>query len=91
MLGVFGSGRRVEDVSREEVREACRVAMLDGWVNGLDMGYDTVLSGSGGTEEQDGSVTLSGECANDWHLPVPESVIPKFSFLVSSLPSVCLH
>jgi len=59
-LGVVGSGRRVEDVSREEVREACRIAMLEGWVNGLDMGYDTVLSGSGGAEEQDGGITLSG-------------------------------
>jgi len=59
-LGVVGSDRRVEDVSREEVREAGRIAMLDGWVNGLDVGYDTVLSGSGGTEEQDGGITLSG-------------------------------
>ena len=59
-LGAVGSGRRVEDVSREEVREACRIAMLEGWINGLDAGYDTVLAGSGGAEEQDGGVTLSG-------------------------------
>ena len=59
-LGAVGSGRRVEDVSREEVREACRIAMLEGWINGLDAGYDTVLAGSGEAEEQDGGVTLSG-------------------------------
>jgi len=59
-LGVVGSGQHVEDVSHEEVREACRIAMLKGWVNGLDVGYDTVLSGSGGAEEQDGGITLSG-------------------------------
>ncbi|KAL4066261.1 P-loop containing nucleoside triphosphate hydrolase protein [Scleroderma yunnanense] len=59
-LGAVGSGRRVDDVSREEVREACRIAMLEGWVSGLDAEYDTILAGSGGAEELDGGVTLSG-------------------------------
>ncbi|KAI6039143.1 P-loop containing nucleoside triphosphate hydrolase protein [Pisolithus marmoratus] len=60
-LGAVGSGRRVEDVTREEVIEACRMAMLEGWVTGLDHGYDTLLAGTG-SEEGEGAlgVTLSG-------------------------------
>jgi len=85
-LGVVRSGRRVEDVSREEVCEACRIATLEGWVNGLDTGYENVLAGSGGAEEQDGGVTVSRECANDSHLSVPESMIPKFSFSTNQCP-----
>ena len=59
-LGAVGSGQCVEDVSREEVCETCQIAVLRGWINGLDAGYDTVLAGSGEAEEQDGGVTLSG-------------------------------
>ncbi|KAH7883108.1 P-loop containing nucleoside triphosphate hydrolase protein [Phlebopus sp. FC_14] len=60
-LGAVGSGRRVEDVSRAEVEEACRVAMLEGWVLSLDAGYETLLAGSGATNEENGSgVVLSG-------------------------------
>ncbi|KAG2130150.1 P-loop containing nucleoside triphosphate hydrolase protein [Suillus bovinus] len=46
-LGAVGKGKRSEDVSRAEVEEACRVAMLESWVVGLDQGYDTLLSGTG--------------------------------------------
>lgn len=60
-LGAVGSGRRVEDVSREEVIEACRMAMLEGWITGLDQGYDTPLAGTGNAEgEEAHGVTLSG-------------------------------
>ncbi|KAI6096138.1 P-loop containing nucleoside triphosphate hydrolase protein [Pisolithus sp. B1] len=60
-LGAVGSGRRVEDVSREEVIEACRMAMLEGWVIGLDQGYDTPLAGTGNAEgEEAHGVILSG-------------------------------
>lgn len=60
-LGAVGSGRRVEDVTREEVVEACRMAMLEGWVAGLDQGYDTLLAGTGNEEgEEAHGVTLSG-------------------------------
>jgi ATP-binding cassette subfamily B (MDR/TAP) protein 1 len=46
-LGAVGKGKRPEDVTRAEVEEACRVAMLESWVVGLDQGYDTLLSGTG--------------------------------------------
>jgi ATP-binding cassette subfamily B (MDR/TAP) protein 1 len=46
-LGTVGRGRGSGDVSRVEVEEACRVAMLESWVLGLDQGYDTLLSGTG--------------------------------------------
>ena len=46
-VGTVGRGKRSEDISRGEVEEACRVAMLESWVQGLDQGYDTVLSGTG--------------------------------------------
>ncbi|KAF9237819.1 P-loop containing nucleoside triphosphate hydrolase protein [Melanogaster broomeanus] len=59
-LGAVGSGRRAEDVTREEVEEACRVAMLEGWVWGLEATYDTVLSGSGENGKEEGGVVLSG-------------------------------
>ncbi|KAG6328892.1 hypothetical protein ID866_10197, partial [Astraeus odoratus] len=64
-LGAVGSGRRVEDVTREEVVEACRMAMLEGWISGLDKGYETVLAGSGSGKDEDGmmadgGITLSG-------------------------------
>lgn len=46
-LGTVGNGKRVEDVTRAEVEEACRVAMLESWVTGLDQSYETLLSGTG--------------------------------------------
>ncbi|KAJ8596855.1 hypothetical protein M405DRAFT_804734 [Rhizopogon salebrosus TDB-379] len=46
-LGTVGRGKRSQDVSRGAVEEACRVAMLESWVLGLDQGYDTLLSGTG--------------------------------------------
>ncbi|KAG1721099.1 hypothetical protein EDB19DRAFT_1917511 [Suillus lakei] len=46
-LATVGKGKRSEDVSRAEVEEACRVAMLESWVGGLDQGYETLLSGTG--------------------------------------------
>ncbi|KAG1805465.1 P-loop containing nucleoside triphosphate hydrolase protein [Suillus subaureus] len=46
-LGAVGKGKRPEDVTRAEVEEACRVAMLESWVVGLDQGYETLLSGTG--------------------------------------------
>lgn len=58
-LGAVGSGRRIEDVTRTEVEEACRIAMLEGWVTDLEDGYDTVLAGSGNAL-QEGGLTLSG-------------------------------
>ncbi|KAF9225024.1 hypothetical protein BS17DRAFT_752105 [Gyrodon lividus] len=59
-LGAVGSGRRAEDVTRAEVEEACRVAMLEGWVLGLEAGYETVLAGSGDNTQEEGGVVLSG-------------------------------
>jgi ATP-binding cassette subfamily B (MDR/TAP) protein 1 len=59
-LGAVGSGRRAEDVTRAEVEEACRVAMLEGWVLGLEAAYETVLAGSGDNGKEEGGVTLSG-------------------------------
>ncbi|EGO01278.1 hypothetical protein SERLA73DRAFT_50377 [Serpula lacrymans var. lacrymans S7.3] len=47
-LGAVGAGRNAVDVRREEVEEACRVAMLESWVGGLEAGYETLLSGGGG-------------------------------------------
>ncbi|KAG0696805.1 P-loop containing nucleoside triphosphate hydrolase protein [Suillus ampliporus] len=46
-LGTVGKGKRPEEVSRAEVEEACRVAMLESWALGLDQGYETLLSGIG--------------------------------------------
>ncbi|KDQ51622.1 hypothetical protein JAAARDRAFT_40847 [Jaapia argillacea MUCL 33604] len=43
----LGGGRRPEDVTREEVVEACRVALMYEFVRDLPDGYDTML-GSGG-------------------------------------------
>ncbi|KAG1741809.1 uncharacterized protein EDB91DRAFT_1129477 [Suillus paluster] len=45
-LGTVGKGKRTEDVSRGEVEEACRVAMPESWVLGLDQSYETLLSGT---------------------------------------------
>ena len=91
-LGAVGSGRRVEDVSREEVREACRIAMLEGWINGLDMGYDTILAGSGGAEELDGGVTLSGGMRQRLALARARIRDPQVLILGKFLfPSVRLH
>lgn len=59
-LGAVGSGRRVEDVTHAEVEEACRLAMLEGWVMGLEAGYETVLAGSGEDGDTEGGVILSG-------------------------------
>ena len=59
-LGAVGSGRRVEDVTRAEVEEACRLAMLEGWVLGLEAGYETILVGSGESTDAEGGVVLSG-------------------------------
>ncbi|KAH7906382.1 P-loop containing nucleoside triphosphate hydrolase protein [Hygrophoropsis aurantiaca] len=57
-VGVVGKGRRAEDVSRGEVEEACRVAMLESWVADLEHGYDTLLGGGIGAGE--GGIQLSG-------------------------------
>lgn len=48
-MGLAGSpsGRRPEDVTREEVIAACRVALMHEFVRDLPGGYDTML-GSGG-------------------------------------------
>jgi ATP-binding cassette, subfamily B (MDR/TAP), member 1 len=48
-MGLAGSpsGRRPEDVTREEVIAACRVALMHEFVRDLPDGYDTML-GSGG-------------------------------------------
>ncbi|KAG6331232.1 hypothetical protein ID866_7854, partial [Astraeus odoratus] len=64
-LDVVGSGRRVEDVTREEVVGARRMATLEGWISGLDKEYETVLGGSGSGKDEDGmisddGITLSG-------------------------------
>lgn len=59
-LGAVGSGRRVENVTHAEVEEACRLAMLEGWVLGLDAGYETVLAGSGVSNDAEDGVVLSG-------------------------------
>ena len=59
-LGAVGSGRRVEDVTCAEVEEACRLAMLEGWVLGLEAGYETILVGSGENTDAGGGVVLSG-------------------------------
>ncbi|KAG1847029.1 hypothetical protein DFJ58DRAFT_730358 [Suillus subalutaceus] len=39
-LATVGRGKRTEDVTRGEVEEACRVAMLESWVTDLDQGYE---------------------------------------------------
>ncbi|KAF8452773.1 P-loop containing nucleoside triphosphate hydrolase protein [Boletus edulis BED1] len=59
-LGAAGSGRNVEDVTRVEVEEACRLAMLEGWVLGLEAGYETILVGSGESTDAEGGIVLSG-------------------------------
>ena len=59
-LGAVGSGRRVEDVTRAEVEEACRLAMLEGWVSGLEAAYETILVGSGESGGAEGGIVLSG-------------------------------
>lgn len=59
-LGAVGSGRRVEDVTHAEVEEACRLAMLEEWVSGLEAGYDTILVGSGENSDAEVGVVLSG-------------------------------
>jgi ATP-binding cassette, subfamily B (MDR/TAP), member 1 len=48
-MGLAGSlsGRRPEDATREEVMEACRVALVHEFVRDLPDGYDTML-GNGG-------------------------------------------
>jgi ATP-binding cassette subfamily B (MDR/TAP) protein 1 len=37
-LASVGRGKHTEDATRAEVEEACRVAMLESWVTGLDRG-----------------------------------------------------
>jgi ATP-binding cassette subfamily B (MDR/TAP) protein 1 len=48
-MGLAGSpsGRRPQDVTREEVMEACRIALMHEFVRDLPNGYDTLL-GNGG-------------------------------------------
>ncbi|GAA5977439.1 hypothetical protein JCM10908_004980 [Rhodotorula pacifica] len=43
-----GSTRSVQEVSREEVIAACRVALLHDFIRDLPLGYDTSLSGEQG-------------------------------------------
>jgi ATP-binding cassette subfamily B (MDR/TAP) protein 1 len=55
-MGLAGAGvdsktgilRRPRDVTREEVEEACKMAMIHDFIIGLPEGYDTVL-GTGGS------------------------------------------
>jgi ATP-binding cassette subfamily B (MDR/TAP) protein 1 len=49
-MGIVGSGtgRKVGDVSREEVERACKMAMIHDFIIGLPEGYDTKL-GTGGS------------------------------------------
>ncbi|KAH8833741.1 P-loop containing nucleoside triphosphate hydrolase protein [Flagelloscypha sp. PMI_526] len=46
-MGLVGSGRRPEDVSREDVINACRAALIHDFIRDLPDGYDTKL-GPGG-------------------------------------------
>jgi len=46
-LAAPGSGRRPEDATREEVIEACRVALMHEFIRDLPEGYDTQLGHSG--------------------------------------------
>ncbi|EIW79967.1 hypothetical protein CONPUDRAFT_126411 [Coniophora puteana RWD-64-598 SS2] len=56
-VGAVGRGGRAEDVEVKQVVEACRMAMLESWVGGLEEGYETVVSGGSGGGE---GVQLSG-------------------------------
>ena len=49
-IGIVGSGegKKLEDVSREKVIEACRMALIHDFVRDLPEGYDTWLSGAKG-------------------------------------------
>ncbi|KAJ8496097.1 hypothetical protein ONZ45_g12592 [Pleurotus djamor] len=62
VAAVFGLPERV---TREQVVDACRKALLHEFINGLADGYDTILGGSEGTmedgeEKKVNGVTLSG-------------------------------
>ena len=66
--------------------------MFERWINNLHGGYDTVLAGSGGAEDQNGEVTLTGGM-RQWlalaraHNREPDVLILDASFF----PSVCLY
>ncbi|KAF9531240.1 P-loop containing nucleoside triphosphate hydrolase protein [Crepidotus variabilis] len=45
-------------VTREEVEDACRMALLAEWVGGLEAGLDTILGGV--SENEQGGIQLSG-------------------------------
>jgi ATP-binding cassette subfamily B (MDR/TAP) protein 1 len=64
VMGLAGSpsGRRPEDVTREEVIAACRVALMHEFVRDLPDGYDTML-GNGGAN----FLVVRN---SDWQLPV---------------------
>lgn len=49
-MGVVGngSGKAIADVTREQVVEACRAALIHDFIRDLPEGYDTVLSGDKG-------------------------------------------
>jgi ATP-binding cassette subfamily B (MDR/TAP) protein 1 len=51
-LATVGRSKQTEDATRGEVEEACRVAMLESWVTGLDQGYETLLSSIGAADIQ---------------------------------------
>ncbi|KAG1740123.1 P-loop containing nucleoside triphosphate hydrolase protein [Suillus paluster] len=57
-LGTIGKGKHIEDISRGEVEEACRVVMLESWVLGLDQSYETLLSGT----DAEGIQLSGGQC-----------------------------
>lgn len=82
-LGLAGSGggRGPADVTRKEVIEACRMAMIHDFIEGLPDGYDTRLgtggsSLSGGQRQRlaiararirDPSILILGESSNNYH------------------------
>ncbi|KAG2095741.1 P-loop containing nucleoside triphosphate hydrolase protein, partial [Suillus cothurnatus] len=52
IAGVAYGAASASDATRGEVEEACRVAMLESWVTGLDQGYETLLSSIGAADIQ---------------------------------------
>ena len=66
--------------------------MFERWINNLHGGYDTVLAGSGGAEDQNGEVTLSGGMRQRLALARARNRDPDVLILNASFfPSVCLY